>query len=71
MGRAKAKPINCMRGGAMGIAALHPSYELRRSGVFAPLRKRFALVAGNPAEVTHSGRTARNGYFYHSNDAAG
>ena len=47
MGRAKAKPINCMRGGAMGIAALHPSYELRRSGVFAPLRKRFAPVTGN------------------------
>jgi len=31
----------------MGIAALYPSYELRRSGVFAPLRKRFAPVAGN------------------------
>jgi hypothetical protein len=36
MGKAKAKPINRVRGGAMGIAALHPSYVLSADRDIAP-----------------------------------
>src|SRR4029079_15172555 len=68
--RKRNPSIACAEGRWVSLRSTHPT----NCGVAAsslPCANASRLSQAMPAEVTHSGRTARNGYFYHSNDAAG